>query len=141
LRRPFTVLGGAQDQARTAHSEGAPYLYRPILQVYVLPFESEQFTLPHAGVYGQHVQSFETIAAGRFEETPHLLRTERPHLFRGRSRRVDGFADVAWDHVPLYGLAQSLVQGHVELINTSRSEPSSKSVLIKASEVGGVKPR
>src|SRR5918995_286611 len=55
-------LGFAHLVPPTFSHEGAPYAYRPALQVHVVPPEPQEFASPQARGDGQHVQGFEAIA-------------------------------------------------------------------------------
>jgi hypothetical protein len=96
----------------------------PVSEVHVGPLEGQEFPLPHPGVDGEHVEGFEPVALGGLEQRSDLIRRERPHLLRSRSRGLHGLADVARDHVPLHGLIEGFMDVDVSLFTLAGAAPA-----------------
>jgi len=60
-----------------ALGDGAPDTHAPVSEVNVGPLEGQEFPLPHPGVDGEHIQSFEPVALGGSQHRPHLISRER----------------------------------------------------------------
>ncbi len=61
-------LGLRQGVLAPRAGKGAPDLERARFEVQVLPLEGQQLALPQSCVYGQHVESFETVTASGFNQ-------------------------------------------------------------------------
>jgi hypothetical protein len=59
-------------------------------EVKVVPFERQEFALPHPGVDGEDVERFEPVAPRGFQEGACLLGGEGRELFLGHLRRIYG---------------------------------------------------
>src|SRR5215207_5437466 len=122
---------------RTALGDRAPDADRSVLKIHVGPLEGQQLTLSHTRMDGQDIEGFEPIPTRRIEQTSRLFGGERPHLLIRRPRSLDWLADIARDHVPLNGLIEGLVQGHVPLVHGGWSEPGGQPILIEIRNVSG----
>ncbi len=74
---------------------GAPDPQHARFEVKVVPFERQEFALPHPGVDGEDVERFEPVAPRGFQEGACLLGGEGRELFLGHLRRIYGLRHVA----------------------------------------------
>jgi hypothetical protein len=116
--------------------KSTPHLQSPALKVNVIPFESQQLSLPQPGGHGQDVESFKAISLGRIEQYPYLFRGQGPHFFSLYLWRLDSFGGVARDKPVPDSLLERLVKRDVDVLDGAGRESGIKLLAIESAHVG-----
>src|SRR5215211_2229353 len=135
------ALGGleiTQNCFATLSDKGVSQAEQAALKVHVLPLEAQKLTFPHASVYSQHVEGFETIAARRFEQGLCLLPIQGGNLFALDLRGFDGIADVAGDQPVEHRLFERLAKYAVHLVHRGRRKAGVKLLTVESPHMGGI---
>jgi hypothetical protein len=106
-------------------------------EIHVFPLEGQELALPQAGGDGQYIESLHTVAFDSFEERPHLIPGEGPHLLSAGLRRLYGRGGVAWDQTVVSSLFERFAERAMDVQHASGSEPGIQLLPVEGAHVIG----